>query len=373
MSDGALFVGVISGTSVDGLDIALLSDEARPRILHGETVALAPHLRESLLRLGQPGGDDLDLLGHADALLGDFIGCSVLAFLERLSIAPSKIAAIGSHGQTVRHRPTATPPFTLQIGDPNRIADLTGITTVADFRRRDVAAGGQGAPLVPPFHRALFAHDDRLHVVLNIGGIANITILSPGSSEATRGFDTGPGNCLMDAWALRHLGTRFDLNGDWSRTGRCHQGLLAGCLSDPYFALSPPKSTGREYFNLPWLEARIQNARGGRLASPPDVQATLLALTASSAADAINRWAPGVRAVTVCGGGRLNAALMQALDQRLDAEVQSSETRGVDGDSLEAAAFAWLAARCLKGEPGNEPAVTGARGFRVLGAIHPGR
>ena len=373
MTEENLFVGVISGTSVDGLDVALLSDEPRPRILHGETIALPPELRQSLMGLGQPGGDDLDHLGRADALLGDFIGRTILAFLDRLSISPSSIAAIGSHGQTVRHRPTATPPFTLQIGDPNRIAELTGITTIADFRRRDVAAGGQGAPLVPPFHRALFAHDSAYHVVLNVGGIANITILGQGADGGTRGFDTGPGNGLMDAWALRHLATPFDMNGEWARAGTCNSALLTQCLADPYFALPPPKSTGREYFNLPWLEACMQNTQAGHLIRPRDVQATLLALTASSAADAIARWAPEAQVVTVCGGGRLNGALMQALDQGLEADVRTSESCGVDGDSLEAAAFAWLAARCLKREPANEPAVTGAQGFRVLGAVHPGR
>jgi anhydro-N-acetylmuramic acid kinase len=373
MSDAPLYVGVISGTSVDGLDIALLADERRPRIIRGETIALPNTLRVALLELGQPGLDDLDRLGHADALLGDFIGRSVLAFLNRLALTPDAIAAIGSHGQTVRHRPTHIPPFTLQIGDPNRIAELTGITTVADFRRRDVAAGGQGAPLVPPFHRALFAGAGGEHVVLNIGGISNITILSDDAQAPTRGFDTGPGNGLMDAWTQKHLGIPFDTNGAWASTGQCNSALLAHCLEDPYFGLPPPKSTGREYFNLAWLDACCQRSGLGGADQPEDVQATLLALTASSVANAIARWAPEARAVTVCGGGRRNSSLMLALSERIASPVQTSESSGVDGDSLEAAAFAWLAARCLRGDPANEPAVTGALGPRVLGAIHPGR
>jgi len=361
-----LFLGAISGTSVDGLDVALLEDGSPPRILAGHTYALPDALRSRLLRLGQPGSDDLDSLGETDAALGRFIGLTIRAFLSDRRIDTSEIAAIGSHGQTVRHRPTATHPFTLQIGDPNIIAELSGITTVADFRRRDMAAGGQGAPLVPPFHQALFHSPEEDRVVLNIGGIANVTLLARDGTRAVTGFDTGPGNGLMDAWITERRGLPFDADGAWGSTGSVDRALLARLCEDPYFAQSPPKSTGREYFNLAWLRARLSGSP-----QDADVQATLRALTAETVRTALERWTLPPDRVLVCGGGRLNPELMAELRLRLPCSVEPVEALEVDGDCLEAAAFAWLAARTLNGLPGNEPAVTGANGYRVLGVICP--
>jgi anhydro-N-acetylmuramic acid kinase len=367
MGGGPLYLGAISGTSVDGLDLALLEDGPRPRVLAGETVSLPSELRHALLTLSRPGEDGLDAFGHADAALGTFIGHAINEFLQRIQISPAAIYAIGSHGQTVRHRPQLTPAFTVQIGDPHRIAEITGIQTVADFRRRDMASGGQGAPLVPPFHRALFGETDEARAVLNIGGIANLTLLPGSLAEPVRGFDTGPGNGLMDAWIAEQRGERFDAEGNWGASGTPNPTLLRECLEDPFFSTPPPRSTGREHFHLDWL--RDRPALFGL--SGADVQATLRCLTAESIALALRAWSPDARRVIVCGGGRRNLRLMRELADRLPCPVETSEAFGIDGDSLEAAAFAWLAARCLALEPGNEPAVTGARGPRVLGAVYP--
>ncbi len=363
-----LFVGAISGTSVDGLDLALVDIDDQHIELHASsTHSFSPELRSRLLALGQPGNDDLDRLGAADRALGLAIGRAINDFLDARSIDAQQVAAIGSHGQTVRHRPTGLQPFTWQIGDPNQIAETTGITCVADFRRRDMAAGGQGAPLVPPFHAALFR--DRAHdrVVLNLGGIGNITVLPADSSVAVSGFDTGPGNALMDSWVSRHCNRPFDQNGEWAAEGKPDEALLGALLGDPYLGQAPPKSTGREHYNLAWLD---QHPRVGEIA-PADVQATLLEFSARSAIDAIGRWADACDELLVCGGGRLNQTLMGRLAALAHCPVAATEDYGVNGDAIEAAAFAWLAAQTLRGNPGNAPAVTGARGPRVLGAIYP--
>jgi anhydro-N-acetylmuramic acid kinase len=281
-------------------------------------------------------------------------------------MAPSDITAIGSHGQTVRHRPDAAHPFTWQIGDPNRIAEITGIDTVADFRRRDMAARGQGAPLVPPFHEALFRVANETRVVLNVGGISNVTVLPAAADEPITGFDTGPGNCLMDAWCLAETGEAFDRDGQWARRGKPVEALLEALGRDPYFSRPPPKSTGREYFNLQWLEGSLAGA------DPADVQRSLLELTAASVVAAIGQWAENSERIIVCGGGRLNGLLMERLSSLSSIPVETSEMHGFDGDAMEAAAFAWLAARHLDGLPGNAPAVTGADGPRVLGSLYPG-
>lgn len=367
-----LFLGCISGTSVDGLDIALLEVHADDdlRVLHAETAKLPPTLQANLLQLGNPAQDDLELLGQCDSALGEFIGHALVEFLQRANTSAERITAIGSHGQTVRHRPPAPDQpitFTTQIGDPNRIVEITGITTVADFRRRDMAAGGHGAPLAPPFHQALFGSLQGNVAVLNLGGISNISVLG----NPTRGFDTGPGNCLMDSWTARHLQQPYDDKGQWAATGQVDEGLLQACLEDPYFSAAPPKSTGREYFNLAWLEAVVPVATKPAV----DVQATLCALTAACNTDAIQHWAPDTSQLIVCGGGRLNSNLMHRLatprQGQSKLEVRPSEDFQVDGDSIEAAMFAWLAYRRLQQMPGNEPAVTGAEGYRVLGGVYP--
>ncbi|MFW6094666.1 MAG: anhydro-N-acetylmuramic acid kinase, partial [Pseudomonadota bacterium] len=273
-------------------------------------------------------------------------------------------------GQTVRHRPSGREPFTLQIGDPNRIVEICGITTVADFRRRDLAAGGQGAPLVPLFHAALFRTTSENRAVLNLGGIGNFTFLPAAASAPVTGFDTGPGNALMDDWTLQKRQEPYDPQGEWAASGEVDETLLARLLSDPYLSTPPPKSTGREHFNLSWLNEQLDRHLQGRPVAEQDVQATLCAFTAETVARALESWGGAVDRMVVCGGGRHNRALLAAIAARVDCPVETSEDHGVDGDSIEAAAFAWLAHQTLNGQPGNEPTVTGARGPRVLGAVY---
>ncbi|MFP6816995.1 MAG: anhydro-N-acetylmuramic acid kinase [Pseudomonadales bacterium] len=368
MNAAKLYVGVISGTSVDGLDLALLEIDDGIRFIRTETVALVTPLRDQLLALGQPGADEIDRLGAADRQLGRAIGVAVNEFLADTGIRSETVTAIGSHGQTIRHRPDGTAPFTIQIGDPNQITETTGITCVADFRRRDMAAGGQGAPLVPPFHAALFRVAQEHRVILNIGGISNITVLSSDSTAAVVGFDTGPGNALMDAWIAQCKQIPYDVDGNWAGQGRCDDSLLNDLLADPYLTRSPPKSTGREHFNLAWLAER---SRVQTLAEV-DVQATLLELTAVSICEAVRRWAPESQRLLACGGGRNNLSLMSRLAALTNCPVENTDQHGIDGDGLEAGAFAWLAHQNLEGMPGNEPSVSGAAGSRILGAVyHP--
>ncbi len=367
---GQLYIGAISGTSVDGLDLALLEISRTIKVMQAVTVAMPPPLQRTLRELGQPGNDDLDTLGRADAALGEFIGMSILEFLADADQQPASVTAVGSHGQTVRHRPAGADPFTLQIGDPNRIVELTGITTVADFRRRDLAAGGQGAPLVPPFHAALFRDREENRAVLNLGGIGNFTFLPADFETPITGFDTGPGNALMDDWILHARQQPYDRHGEWAASGRVDEELLERLLSDPYLAAPPPKSTGREHFNLAWLNEQLDRHLKGRRISDTDVQATLCAFTAETVAAALRAWGGPVDRVLVCGGGRHNRALLAAIAARVRCPVETTEEHGVDGDSIEAAAFAWLAHQTLNGQPGNEPAVTGAKGPRVLGAVY---
>lgn len=369
---GQLYLGTISGTSVDGLDLALLEISSSLNVTAATTVSLPERLRAELLALGQPGGNDLDVLGRTDAMLGEFIGQAAVDFLAANAIEPHQVTAIGSHGQTVRHRPSGEAPFTLQIGDPNRIAEITGITTVADFRRRDVAAGGQGAPLVPPFHGALFRTSSEDRAVLNLGGIGNFTLLPADAAAPITGFDTGPGNALMDDWITHSRREPYDHGGDWAASGRVDDDLLERLLSDPYLAAPPPKSTGREYFNLSWLTEQLGQHLATREVAEADVQATLCAFTAETVARSLNVWGASTRRVLVCGGGRHNRTLLAAIAERVRCPVETTDDHGVDGDSIEAAAFAWLAHQTLNRQTGNEPAVTGARGGRVLGAVYPG-
>jgi anhydro-N-acetylmuramic acid kinase len=370
----ALYIGLLSGTSMDGAD-ACLADLSSPHPLiigtHHRPYP-APLLSE-LRALASPQAEEgVQRLGRLDAWIGEIFAESVLQLLEQTGIRAAQVRAVGSHGQTLWHAPHADWPHTLQIGDPHRIAERTGITVVADFRRRDVAAGGQGAPLVPPAHAALFGDTEEPRIVANIGGIANITVLPRGGvSSGVRGFDTGPGNTLMDAWILRHRGLPYDQDGAWAEEGQAHKGLLACLLDDPYFGLPAPKSTGPEWFNLDWLQTRA----GGLLRelAPEDVQATLLELTARTLIGAARTAAPEAGRMLVCGGGAYNAALMGRM-QALAGEmrVESTAAYGVEPAWVEALAFAWLAKQTLEGLPGNLPQVTGARGERVLGAIFPG-
>lgn len=364
MSGGDLFLGLISGTSTDAIDVVLADFEPAARVLATHTHPWPAELRARIVALARNNARvSLDELGQLDGLIANEFAAAANALLDQAAVDRSQVRALGSHGQTVCHRPEADPSFTMQLGDPSRIAERTGIDVVADFRHADMAAGGQGAPLLPVLHKALFSHDDEARVILNLGGIANISVLAP--SQPVLGFDTGPANCLMDAWAERHLGHAPDRDGEWARSGTVAEGLLSRCLSDPYFRLSAPKSTGREYFNLDWLDERLIESQ-----DPADVQATLLALTVQTITDAIHACAPGTQTVIACGGGVYNGALMAALTTALPpARVQSTADYDVDPDFVEATAFAWLARQRLLGLPGNLPSVTGARGPRVLGVI----
>ena len=354
------FIGAISGTSVDGLDLAMIDVEPIvPRIIDATTAPIPDALADSLRSLVLPAGGELDRMAGADAELGELIGRSAHAFA-----GSRRVRAIGSHGQTIRHEPRKSPGWTIQIGDPHRIAELSGFDTVADFRRRDLAAGGEGAPLVPPFHEALFKPSRGARVVVNIGGISNMTILAP---ELTIGFDTGPGNALLDAWIREHRGSAFDRDGAWSATGTVIPGLLTKLEQDGFVRAPPPKSTGKDLYNLDFLRPCLQGSE-----DPADVQATLAEFTASTISRAVETWAPANADVVVCGGGRLNGDLMDRLRRQLIVrDVMPTETLGFDGDAIEAAAFAWLAHRFLEGLPGNSAAVTGAAGPRVLGALYP--
>jgi len=366
--DGGLFLGLISGTSVDGIDAALVAFEPAPRLVFGRTYALPPMLASDILELSQAEARlSLDEAGRLDTRLGQAFAAAARQALADSGIGAAQVAAIGSHGQTLRHDPRGEAPFTLQLGDASVIAEATGITTVANFRQRDVAAGGQGAPLMPAFHAATMHSTDEARAVLNLGGIANLTLLPPDGE--VRGFDTGPANGLMDAWCLQHLGQPYDRDAAFARAGRVDEALLERLLDDPWFTLPPPKSTGRDQFQLQWLQARM----AGAPPNPADVQATLCELSAATVAQALRATQPGSRRLLVCGGGVHNPLLMARLAARLPGMVvESTASLGLDPDFIEAAGFAWLARETLAGRPGNLPAVTGARGPRILGAIHRG-
>jgi anhydro-N-acetylmuramic acid kinase len=368
-----LFIGLMSGTSADGIDAALVEiDAARVRLRHACHSRFPAPLQAGIHALARGNYGDRDAiewLGALDARLGEAFADAALQIIGEAGVDKGRIRAIGSHGHTIRHRPDESSPFTLQIGDPNIVAARTGVTTVADFRRRDVALGGQGAPLAPAFHQAIFGSADETRVVLNLGGIANVTLLDP--ARETRGFDTGPANTLLDAWASRHGRGPFDNNGAFARTGHFNAALLAALLDDAYFKRPPPKSSGLERFNPDWLDAQL-----ARLAEPvaaADVQATLVELTARSVANEIATHAPSAQRVYACGGGVHNPALMTALGDALGTVTfESTAIAGADPDYIEAMAFAWLASRALTGKPGNLPAVTGAREAATLGTICPG-
>ena len=366
--DGGFFIGLMSGTSVDGIDAALVEFSPAPRLLFARTLALPESVRTQVLRVSQADAlISLDDLGELDTALGRALAEAAIAVLQASGRRPEEVLAIGSHGQTLRHRPFGNAPFTMQVGDANVIAEKTGITTVADFRRRDVAAGGQGAPLVPAFHAAVLADPQEERAVLNLGGIANLTLLP--KRGAVRGFDTGPGNGLMDAWTLRHRQQRYDRDGAFAGAGRYNDHLLARLLAEPWLALAPPKSTGRDQFHLPWLEARL----AGEDLAPEDVQATLAQFTVRTVVDALTAQMPDCARLVVCGGGVHNPVLLARLAARLpDVAIESTAAHGLDPDFVEAMAFAWLARETLAGRPGNLPEVTGARGLRVLGAIYSG-
>jgi len=361
----AYYLGLISGTSMDGIDAALVQFKDHELSAAATTKFDYPkELRDKLFSASRnPTSCTLDDLGELNTWVGECFRDAALAVIEKGAVEANDIRAIGSHGQTMRHQPDAVHPFTLQIGDPSIIATGTGIDTVADFRIADMAVGGEGAPLTPAFHDWLFHDDAACRVVLNIGGIANITVLPAGEDPVT-GFDTGPGNTLLDAWVSQHQGTAFDNEGHWAAAGTIDEALLQRLLNDPWLAKAPPKSTGFEYFNLDWL------ADTGEI-SAVDTQATLVELTARTIAHSITQIGMSVHQVFVCGGGAHNTFLLKRLAAQLpDTEISTTSKVGLDPDWVEACAFAWLAMRRIQHLSGNLPAVTGASRPAILGAVH---
>jgi anhydro-N-acetylmuramic acid kinase len=359
-----LYIGLMSGTSLDGVD-AVLADFSicPPRTLAHAQRPFTPGLRAELLALARTGPDEIERASRASIVLADLYAECVVALLDAAGQSPASIRAIGAHGQTVRHRPEQA--FTVQLNAPARLAERTGIDVVADFRSRDLAAGGQGAPLVPAFHAEIFA-SPAPRAVINIGGISNASFLR--SDRSPSGFDCGPGNVLLDLHAARHLPEPMDRDGAFALSGRIDQPLLARLLAEPYLQRHPPKSTGRELFCAEWLDEKLR----GSDVRPADVQRTLTEFTARAIGDAVARWCTAAQDVVVCGGGVRNAALMRAIEASVaPRSVVAPDTLGVRHDQVEALAFAWLARRCLRREPGSVPGVTGARGARVLGAIYP--
>jgi anhydro-N-acetylmuramic acid kinase len=363
------YIGLLSGTSMDAIDAAVVELEPL-QLLATHTVPLPPPLRQQLFTLVEGGITSLENLGALDTRLGRLFAETAIELLTKAKIPASEIQAIGSHGQTVYHWIRDPDPFTLQLGDPNIIAEMTGITTVADFRRRDLAAGGQGAPLAPAFHATFLSDPHHNRAVLNIGGIANISFLPTASEKRIWGFDTGPGNALMDGWIRRYLNKPMDQDGLWAASGQINNTLLQSLLSDPYFSLSPPKSTGREYFNMTWLSHTLDEME--TTIPPADVQATLCALTTASVKLAVQSFGPRTEELLVCGGGANNKTLMRSLQRQLaPCQVTTTAAYGIPTQWVEACTFAWLAKQTLEGHPGNLPEVTGARHPVILGAIYP--
>lgn len=363
-TDAQLYIGLMSGTSLDGID-GVLFDAGRLAVTGHVHAPFAPALRDELLALNTPGDNEL----HRAALAANAVARSyadvVAQLLEATGTRREQVAAIGAHGQTVRHRPGGIDGYTTQLLNGALLAEQAGIDVVCDLRSRDVAAGGQGAPLVPAFHRAVFGAAGQDTAVLNLGGISNLSLLF--ADGRTGGFDCGPANCLMDGWIARHQGQAYDADGAWAATGRVLPALLATLLAEPFFALAPPKSTGRDLFHLGWLQARLTPGL-----APQDVQATLLELSARCVTKSLQAQMPATRSLIACGGGALNGQLMQRLSDLLPGvAVESSAVHGLPVDQVEAAAFAWLALCFVEHRPGNLPAVTGAAGLRLLGALHP--
>lgn len=363
-----LYIGVMSGTSLDGVDTALVEiEDNQLRLLASHEYPIPEKLKQRILNICIGQQTNLVEVGEIDHQLGKLYAEAINRLLDACGYTASQVTAIGNHGQTVFHQPNSDSPFTMQLGDANIIAALTGIDTVADFRRKDMALGGQGAPLVPAFHQSIFKPSDSSVVVLNIGGIANISVLRP--NQPVIGYDTGPGNMLMDAWCYQHTGQSYDKNGQLASQGKVNQALLSDLLAEPYLELAAPKSTGRELFNLDWLESHLE-----RHALPvEDVQRTLCELTAVTIADEVRKYLIGdTPELLVCGGGAQNPLLMERLHHHLPKwRVMTTNDKGVDSDNMEAMAFAWLAYRRIHNLPSNLPDVTGASKLTSLGVIYP--
>lgn len=356
----------MSGTSTDGVDgvLASFKKDHLPHIEGFASIGIPPSLRDLFLSLNNTGENELEKAYLAANQLAELYAqcCSLL--LKNTGLSPSRISAIGAHGQTVRHRPDLG--FTIQLNAPARLAELTGIDVIADFRSRDIAAGGQGAPFAPLLHQAIFANKEKTRVILNLGGIANITLLKP--HQPLLGFDTGPANALMDNWISLHKGETFDKEGAWGATGTVHTGLLQHLLSEPYFHQPAPKSTGRDLFNMQWLEKHLKLIPA---LSPVDVMATLRALTTHSITQVIQRYSPTVDEIIVCGGGSKNKALMAELAQLIPCSVRTIDAYGLDSQAVEALAFAWLAKACIERTPLNFPSITGSTHATIAGALYP--
>jgi len=355
----------MSGTSVDGIDAVLLdvSSFDQPQIISTYSAAMPAALRTTLRQLATPGTNEIDLAGQAHTELGERYAEAAIALIDQA--AGTKVCVIGCHGQTVRHRPSGKHPFTLQLGNGALLCQRTGIPVVTDFRSADMAAGGQGAPFAPFFHRAVFSSHRATRAIVNLGGIANVTVLPKDSGSNVIGFDTGPASCLMDAWIEKHHGKRFDENGDWAASGKLSDDLLQQCLSDPYFHAAPPKSTGREYFNLDWLAQQLNTLPEPLI--PSTVQNTLAQLTARSIVDQLP---PAVDQVFVCGGGVHNGYLRGLLDHLTTVSVADTSELGIAPEWIEASAFAWMATATLQHTPSTLPSVTGARQASITGAIY---
>ncbi|MFY0678881.1 MAG: anhydro-N-acetylmuramic acid kinase [Neptuniibacter sp.] len=366
-TEHSIYIGLMSGTSLDSIDAVAVRFQPEFQLIASHTEEIPESLKTAIRQLMYPGNNEIDQLGVIDIQLGQLLATAVNNLINTSQLDRPQIRAIGSHGQTIRHRPESG--FTLQIGDPNIIAEHTNITTIADFRRRDMAAGGQGAPLVPAFHEAMLRDPRTDRILLNIGGMANITFLPKDSNIPVSGFDTGPGNILLNTWIEKHTGASFDNNGEWASKGRVNQKLLDALLNHEFFHTAPPKSTGREQFNMEWLETVLAKFTG---ITDTDVQATLTELTAISIKESIEQFIPSNNyELYVCGGGSHNSYLLQRLDESLPGiTVKPSNKAGIDADWMEACAFAWLAKQCLEGNNGNISNVTGATNDRVLGAIY---
>jgi anhydro-N-acetylmuramic acid kinase len=358
----------MSGTSMDGVDVAIVDfSKIQPKVLAFQTYNYSPQLLRDLNHLCSPSENELMLMGHADRAVAMHFADAIKQLLDETEIDAQQIIAIGSHGQTIRHHPSGQHGFTLQIGDPNTLAALTGIDVIADFRRKDIALGGQGAPLAPAFHHAIFSHSQHSRIILNIGGISNITYIPNDPNKSVIGYDTGPGNTLMDQWCQQHMHTPYDQNGSWAAQGKCDSQLLNKLMSDPFFALPFPKSTGRETFNMNWLNGHLADL--DHAPSVESVQSTLALLTASSIAQQIHLFAD-VEEVFVCGGGAKNDFLMECLENELvEVELSNTEDIGMSADSVEAVAFAWFAYAYINKLPGNLPSVTGASKKAILGGL----
>ncbi len=362
---GELFIGLMSGTSLDGVDAALVEfkDGQQLHVLHTHFLSYPASIRTEILALQHPTANELEATALMSNTLARLYADTIIQLLDKTDIKPDAITAIGCHGQTIRHRPELG--FTVQIGNAALLAELTGITVVSDFRSRDIAAGGQGAPLVPAFHKAIFSDSKLNRAIINIGGIANITYLA--HSGQTFGFDSGPGNMLLDAWIKQHLDLDFDANGDWARTGNIIEPLLAEMLADTYFSLTPPKSTGRDLFNTHWLKHHLNS----KSFQANDIACTLVALTAHSIHNALEKYCSDVDEIYLCGGGAKNSLLVHQLKSlQGNKKLANIDELGIGIDWAEAIAFAWLARQCLNQQTSNLPEVTGASGTRILGAIY---